>query len=555
MKEKSIYIFGWQPPIKRYEEVVEVMETHIAGSAPEHIFKQRRPLESNQKAFVEWREENFRPFLKDYFESVIYKVNEFLYSLDFMEENKVDFIQNHINTFQFISNDFFKLSEQDPNAVIVVQPTIYKQITPSGSPESVVVDIQLNKEIDIEYKWIDSDKIAYLDTDKVIYLAGQWEVIGEKNVQYENYFYELSKEATNILIPKLVGKDIEYVRVNLYINNLKTSPVIPVKNNLIRYDEEIYNVPYLWGSAMIGDLIYGQHSDLQVTSTRHVFPIKTMLRNPCTNIHATMNEVGAHVVCNDNNTCTTCNTCNGVGYIVQESPFGTIYIDSKTGFDQGQPILNPVSYVSPDTSPMTFNKELIDWYVAKLEKTLGFVEQNYTNQSAEAKRLDRKEKEAKVKVILDDILKVYVHLNKVIFEYLNINSQLEYKFVLTNEYDIYSIDELRDQLNDAITNKSPLFLRKNLIKKIFLKEYGKSKKSEFIVDFLIKNDLFFGMTDDEILNKTAILGTIERIDMIRHDIGVNILEDILKDKQSFEEILPTEYDKIKIQFDTILNEY
>jgi hypothetical protein len=43
--------------------------------------------------------------------------------------------------------------------------------------------------------------------------------------------------------------------------------------------------------------------------------------------------------------------------------------------------------------------------------------------------------------------------------------------------------------------------------------------------------------------------------MIRHDIGVNILEDILKDKQSFEEILPTEYDKIKVQFDTILNEY
>lgn len=553
MSKKNIYIFGYKPPHEKYKEVVEVMNTHIAGEAPERIFEQRRPLESNQHAFKEWREENFRPFLKDYFENVIYKVNEFLYSIDFVETNKPEFFHDGKTLFQYISNDFFKHSEQDPNAVIVVKPTLYKQIVPSGAPESIVIENDLNRPIDVEIKWVDSKDIAYLSGDSVIYYAGEWVFDKGARKFEEPYFYEVNKEETNVLVP-IYNEGIEYRRVNIYKNNLKTSPVIPVKNNQVKLDGEVYNVPYTWGAAMLGDLIYGQHSDLQVTSTRHVFPIKTMLRNPCTNTIAEFNEAGLHVTC-ANDTCNTCTTCNGVGYIVQESPFGTIYIDSKQQFEQEKPILNPVSYVSPDTSPMTFNKDLIDWYVEKLEKTLGFVNQNYTNQSAESKRIDRKEKEAKVKIILDDILKVYTSLNKVIFEYKNINSQLEYIFTLTNEYDIYTIDELRDQLNEAVVSKAPLFLRKNLIKKIFLKEYGKNAKSEFIVNFLMQNDMFFGMTDDEILNKVAILGEVTRAESIKHDMGINILLEILKDKPENGVITDTEKASIKTQFETILSGY
>lgn len=549
MIEKSIYIFDWKPPLNEFKEVVSVMNTHIGGESPDYIFDERRPLESRNESFKQWRKDNFRPFLKEYFDSVIYAVNEFLYSIEYKETNKENYKIGKLSTFQYISNDFFKLSEQDPNALLVVVPTLLKQINPFGKVEEIIVFNDLTKKIELDVLWIDSDRIAYYQNDVLIYHAGIW----EHDKYKDNYFVQVSKEKTSVLIPYYDGNKVIYNEFIVYNNLLKTSPAIPVKNNSVKNDKGIYNIPYMWGSAMLGDLIYGQHSDLQVTSTRHVFPIKTMLRNPCTDTTSYTNDSGQHV-CNNEPT-KVCNTCSGVGYVVQESPFGTIFIDSTAAFDKDKPIMNPVSYVSPDTSPMTFNKDLIDWYVTKLEKTMGFINQNNTNASESSKKIDRKEKETKVKVILDDILKVYVNLNKVIYEYLNPSSENAYTFQLTSEYDIYTIDELREQLNEAIIAKAPLFLKKSIVKKIFYKEAGKNTKSDFILNFLTKYDKFFGMTDEEILTKTATLGSIAPRDVYLHDLGIDILNELLKDKSVDEVYTESEITSITNQFNTIIDGY
>ncbi len=73
-----------KPPVnKKWQEVYSIMAVHTQGAMPEELFKQRRPLESDNKAILEYRKENHRPVTKDEFDKAMSDYISTANNLDF----------------------------------------------------------------------------------------------------------------------------------------------------------------------------------------------------------------------------------------------------------------------------------------------------------------------------------------------------------------------------------------------------------------------------------------------------------------------------------------
>jgi len=552
----------------KWQEVFKRMSVHTQGAIPVHIFEERRPMESANEAVLEYRSKNFRPITKNEFDKAIFHYLDLAQNIDVTIDYKTSLNKGYIDNLIVDSGLkklkfkewFFKnpatYRQTDPNAVVVVlakHPTdIFAPTYEKELPNFFNIE---NNKIDVEIKLITYNNIKHIDTDNLIFIGGDYKYSKNDSAPY---YYHITKEKTLLYLPKKGEHGLSYNSFLYYNNNLKYVPfsVIGGKMVIEQQDNTLleYYVSDFSGAAAYGDLAIGQNSDLQISEVRFVFPKHWKIKRKCDNVdngcHLDQNS-GRYVISENK----ICSRCKGTGYVVDDSPMGTEFIDAKDLEDGKFNV--PEGFISPPSEILKHAADRVAYYIDKTISSLGLFKQNMTSQSGESKSYDYMHTLSMNTYIVTDLYVIYEYLLNVIDNYRTPNKLTQIDILFPDDFDIKEANDILFEITDAKKNNLPNSIIVELTKKYYLKKFGKSIELEKIVNFLAKYDKLFiyGISD---ISQNQLTGITDK-DRLVHNLAYQILVDYSKMNDniivmSFEEIakiVESEINKIPIPISVI----
>jgi hypothetical protein len=527
---------------EKWCEVFKRMRVHTQGITPLHIFEERRPLESEDENALTYRANNSRPITKDEFDKAISHYQELAQNVDVVIDYKTSTNKDYIESLlinnglkkQSLKEWFFKkvgsYKQTDPNAVVVILPKHTSEVfVPSYKNEIPNFNNIVTNKIEVEIRLISHSSIRYIDADTLVFNGGNYEY---KDGYSSPFYYILTKERTTILKPKEEGNKLVYVEELFYNNNLDFTPFTVIGTKLItEVDEdsseiiEYYTSDFI-GACAWGDLALGQNSDLQISEVRFIFPRHWKIKVKCDNqdngCHLDQLS-GKYVVEKE----TICQRCKGTGYVMDSSPLGTTFIDSKD-LEDGK-FAVPEGFVTPPSDILKHSADRVAYYMSNMRKSLGLTDQNMTAQSGESKSYDYIHTIAMNTIIVTDLYNTYEYILNVIDQYRNNKSGINILF--PDDFDVRSADDILYEITEAKSKNLPNAIISELTKKYILKKFGKTKETEKIVKFLsIYDKLFIYGVSDVAQNQ---ISNITDNDRFIHNLGYQILLENSKVNLSF----------------------
>lgn len=443
---------NWTNPIsfikdplkKRFASIQQTMNTHVNGVCPIHLYVNRRPLESNNTYALEYRVNNFQPLTKDPFDRAINGIIEICNSANIqINANDIilkgDYKIKGIDVYNYCTSDLIRAREIDPNSVIVVVP----KIRDIGGDKVVVSGVEV-----LHVNSADIDII----TDNAI------RFIGGYNNEYP-FYYHFENGQYSLSYPNDKGDYTNYPLVKL---SAKT-PHINVSNNIVFEGKYKLRLPYLFGAAAWGDKFYSQESDFTVQATRYTYIKEIRAKERCDNPTA-IELNGLHV---DPITNKPCVKCNGSGFVKDDSPLGTIYVDYSKLNSEERAFPQVIQWAEPPQSALINNKNIVDDYFSKMCESLGLIKQNNTNQSAVSKDFDYKEKLSMIYVILNDNIRVLQEIYRLIEYFLINDTEQTTQVYYSGELGKINYSNALEELNNAKASLAPPYVITNNIDRIY----------------------------------------------------------------------------------------
>jgi len=443
---------NWTNPIsfikdplkKRFASIQQTMNTHVNGVCPIHLYVNRRPLESNNTYALEYRVNNFQPLTKDPFDRAINGIIEICNSANIqINANDIilkgDYKIKGIDVYNYCTSDLIRAREIDPNSVIVVVP----KIRDIGGDKVVVSGVEV-----LHVNSADIDII----TDNAI------RFIGGYNNEYP-FYYHFENGQYSLSYPNDKGDYTNYPLVKL---SAKT-PHINVSNNIVFEGKYKLRLPYLFGAAAWGDKFYSQESDFTVQATRYTYIKEIRAKERCDNPTA-IELNGLHV---DPITNKPCVKCNGSGFVKDDSPLGTIYVDYSKLNSEERAFPQVIQWAEPPQSALINNKNIVDDYFSKMCESLGLIKQNNTNQSAVSKDFDYKEKLSMIYVILNDNIRVLQEIYRLIEYFLINDTEQTTQVYYSGELGKINYSNALEELNNAKASQAPPYVITNNIDRIY----------------------------------------------------------------------------------------
>lgn len=505
-------VYAIKDPLKqRWAEIVQTMSTHIDGVCPLHIYINRRPLESQNPYAIEYRVNNFQPLTKDPFDRCINGIIENCNTADvtfkFPDSMQSDtYFVGDKEVYEFCQNDLVRIREKDPNAVIVPIPLIDKINESTVSINGV--DIRL----------VGSDEIKEINNNLI-------EFVYEKKEKKE-ILLRIEDGQYTLKVPKKTDGYDEYPIVSLSARQ----PYIYISENIVFEGKYKLRIPYLFGAAAWGDKFYGQESDFTIQATRYTYLKEIRAKEKCDEVGAIMIE-GRH--CNADKT--PCKKCGGSGYVKDDSPLGTIYVDYSKLNTEDRAFPQVIQWAEPPQAALTSSKEIVTDYFEKVCESLGLVKQNFTNQSGVSKGFDYKEKISTIYKIFTDNLRVAKEVYQFI-EYILFDEQTQTTdLYLVGEIGKATVSDLLIKLTEAKTNQSPSFVITSLIDQIYTKTLPPDI-SEFVIKVAKMYDKLYIYGSDEITKAKAHFGnSLTEKDLIVHNTLIDVIVTELKNNPNYTE--------------------
>ena len=502
-------IYSIKDPLKqRWAEIVQTMSTHVDGVCPLHIYINRRPLESQNPYAIEYRVNNFQPLTKDPFDRAINGIIDVCLSAD-IQVKAPDYIINNefeINdkdVFTFCQSDLVRIREKDPNAVIVVLPKIKS------------IDEQNVSIVGIDIVIVPSADIDKANNYEIRFAAGE---VGENK---DKYYWYIENGQYTLEYPDDKGKLISYPIVEMPARK----PYIDISENIVYEGKYKLRLPYLFGAAAWGDKFFGQESDFSIQATRYTYLKEIRAKEKCDEVGCVFLN-GVHCFDDINHPC---GKCGGSGYVKDDSPLGTIYVDYSKLNSEERAFPQVVQWAEPPQAALESSKTITEDYFNKTIEALGLVKQNLTNQSGVSKQFDYKEKLSTIYKIFNDNIRVNQEIYQFI-EYFLVNEfEQTTQVYLVGEIGNSNVSELLEKLNGAKTNQSPASIITALIDQIYQKTLPPD-----ISDLTIKTakyyDKLYIYGSNEITQARAQFGTaLTEKDIIVHNTLIDVITDYLKE--------------------------
>lgn len=492
----------WQSPTKgvkdpekqRWAEIKEIMDTHLNGICPLFIYINRRPLESQESYAIDYRANNFEPLTMSAFKTALSSISDICQNSNIVISknqslDKTDLIIDGQPIEQYIHTKLITERENDPNAVIFVVPQI-------RDIEGVIFVDAINLAL------IPSSDIDYISENN-IRIKIDSKILGVKNGQY---YLESKDKSGNIIVNDLIFISEDF------------KPFIRISNNVVKEGKYQIRLPYLFGSASWGNKFYGQESDFSISATRYTYIKEIRAKEPCSEPGAVMME-GKHCYGDGS----ICKSCHGLGYVKDDSPLSTIYVDYDKLTSDGNAIPQFITYTEPPQGAITHSEQIAKGYYDEMLNSLGLIKQNMTNQSGISKSFDWMQKIKTVSEILNDNLRVLGEIYNSVEKIINPRLEPTSNVKLIGEIADNSINGLLERLQIAKQGQSPMNVIYNLVEHIILK----TNNSEFTkksIEVAKKYDILFAYGSDELIKAKAQLGSVVGIkEVVIHNTIIDVL--------------------------------
>ena len=511
--KKNTNITNWRNPVsaiadplhQRWAEICQTMATHIDGVCPLHIYVNRRPLESENTYALDYRINNFTPLTKDAFDRSINSIIEYCLSAN-IGSNMPELITNNNysikgkDVYLFCQSDLVRQREKDPNAVIVVIPSINKIDDNSVSINNINILFVPSSDI------IDKSEMR-------IYFTVSKDKDKEVRLLVDNGQYTLKVSSDS--------KDfVDYPLVSMQ----PRKPYIDISSNIVYEGKYKLALPYLYGASAWGDKFYGQESDFSVQATRYTYLKEIRAKERCDEAGAIFKENGLHCYADND---MTCRKCGGAGYVKDDSPLGTIYVDYSKLNAEDRAFPQVIQWAEPPQAALTSSKEIVSDYFEKMCEALGLIKQNYTNQSGVSKAFDFKDKISTIYKIFNDNINVAQDIYRFI-EYFLIDEQIQTtELYLIGEIGTSTLSDLLTELDMARKGNAPSFVISSILDKIYIKSLPPNT-AERILNIAKQFDKLYIYSSNDITMLRAQFGSqLTEYDLVIHNTIIEKTKDIL----------------------------
>lgn len=528
-------IWDIKDPLKqRWAEIVQQMDTHINGVCPMHIFWNRRPLESKDPFAIEYRVNNFSPVTKQAFDRALAGIQEVCNEAN-VEVKLPGVLLNYELTIKdrdayvFCIMDLVRVRENDPNAVAVVIPLIELIDEQSVTVTGVNPIIVPSKDIDTIKK------------DYIKFIGGHIKIKDKEHP----YYYIIDNGQYSLEYPQLVNDKVEMQVFPIILIDPQEKAFEYISNNVVYEGKYTLRTPYLYGSAAWGDKFYANDTDLNIQETRNTYIKEIRAKEKCQEIgYVTDPKTLRHV---DASTGKDCPHCKGLGYVKDDSPLSTIFIDFDRISNEGKTPPPVIQYSEPPQAALTNSQARVDTYYERMCEALGLIKQNFTNQSGISKEFDYKQQLSLIYKILNDNIRVLKYVYRASEQFLNLGGEITSDVYLVGEIGKSSIDELLEKLKQAKDNQSPPHVIMSLIDQIYQKSLSQDV-SDLIIDVAKKYDKLYIYGSDEIVNARAQLGNVIGVrEVTIHNTVIDVLKEYLETTNE------TDHDKIIAYLDEYYN--
>jgi len=504
------------PLKKRWAEISQTMNTHVNGICPIHIYVCRRPLESENTFALAYRVNNFQPLTKEAFDRTFNAISELSNTANIVlnvDEQILNYPFKIKDTelFEFCNKHLDKIRETDPNAVIVAIPKV------------MFID-ELNVSIEnVDLVYVESSEIDFITDYSIRFKHREIEV---KENKYTSFISIIDGQYTFELVDK-DGAISKYPIAKLD----KKQPYVYISSNVVHEGKYKLRLPYLFGAGAWGDKFYGQESDFTVQATRYTYIKEIRAKEKCDEIGFIYKD-GLHV--SVENSTQVCGKCHGHGFVKDDSPLGTIYVDFDKLTSEGKTLPSVITYAEPPQTALENSKKIVDDYYDKMCDSLGLVKQNSTNQSAKSKDFDYKEKISLIYNIKQDDIRVVKEVYQLIEYILTQNTDVKSDVYLVGELGTSTLEDLLVMLKTAKENQSPPHVISSLVVQILQKQLS-PEYSDVIIGIAKEYDKLFIYGSDEIVTARAQFGSyITNKDVYIHNTLVNVIESYIKESGELE---------------------
>ncbi|HMZ34874.1 MAG TPA: hypothetical protein PLZ35_12200, partial [Chitinophagales bacterium] len=316
------------------------------------------------------------------------------------------------------------------------------------------------------------------------------------------------------------GNFVDYPLVSL----APRKPYIDISSNIVYEGKYKLALPYLYGASAWGDKFYGQESDFSVQATRYTYLKEIRAKERCDEAGAIFKENGVHCYADND---MTCRKCGGAGYVKDDSPLGTIYVDYSKLNAEDRAFPQVIQWAEPPQSALTSSREIVSDYFEKMCEALGLIKQNYTNQSGVSKAFDFKDKISTIYKIFNDNINVAQDIYRFI-EYFLIDEQIQTtELYLIGEIGTSTLSDLFTELDMARKGNAPSFVISSILDKIYIKSLPPNI-AERVLSVAKQFDKLYIYSSNDITMLRAQFGTqLTEYDLIVHNTIIEKVKEVI----------------------------
>lgn len=553
--------------LEKKREVFNLSQVVFNGTTPKDILEKRRPLESKDNWTLDYRLENYYPIQVSLFRRAMNDYLQVLNKADIqiitnskaMEtwlKDEQYFVNNrYLSVRDWLFNYISQERQKDPNAVLVpiVNFDFEKRFdngfsnTKDETKNGIPFFDTSNKSPNVDILYINYYDVIESTENNLKVRAGKWvyEIIDGKD-HSADYYIEADKKYYYLTIPerKTNEQSVVYVKYPYYTHDLGQTPYVSIGGaTMTDFDSDNnkfeYNVSDYYGAISFACYMVATMSDKQVIEARNNFPIKYRFQAKCT-AHGCENGY-----CGIGESRTKCTVCDGTGYQKDTNPFGDFVYEMSGSFldDSTRTIAQPINYVVPPIDALRYITENFKEYLTYVANELCItLEQNMTNQAAEAKRYDLMNKITLVTFIVDDVLRVSETILSFVESLLE-GGKSTLIIRKPQTWEVKNHDDLLFEIAQAKTNGSPAFVIKQLVRELLLSDLKEHKDAKAIVDFIMKKDKLVTFGTSDLKDARIIYGAdITQREQVIHDNGIDIILGLLAKDVKIEN-LDAEFEK------------
>lgn len=523
-----------------YNETVRIsrrLKVHANGECPTHLIDERRPSEPEE--IKNYRRKIYVPKTKNPISKVINSLEKIRRSQDWTIQYK-DLVKSAISenetlefycernypAFTSITNWVFsELLKQyllDANGFVAIVPK-----TNEADPSKYVEPIAIFFDSSQVYDYVEGEYVVLLSSDNSRYTTP-----GGRIIKTDGAIYYIIT-TTQVVRYEQVNtmKDLEATVV--YDHNFGKLPAFKVggifnkrKNNDTIFESRI--------DSMVASLDEAarEYSDLQAEIVQHIHSEKyAYVNTECPDCKS------SGIILQDGGKKIQCKRCNGVGSILNTSPYG-IHLVSAAAVGEQQIPTPPIAYVQKSAEIAKLQDERVRQHIYDALSTLNmeFLAEVPLSQSGTAKEVDKDELNNFVNSIAEDIVaimdKVYYFINEYRYSVVVPNEKerrmMLPKINVPTKYDILSANYLIAEIGTAKTaGVSPVIMRELQIE-YAKKQFFTNPEVGYEAQAVFELDPLYGLTEDEKMTRKSN-GGITDIDYI---ISCNVVSFVRKSIES-----------------------